>query len=403
MPQQIDDFKLSLLISEHVPEPDWVSFSPADWELIVQQARGRGVASLLYWRLTQTGRIKLLPEPLVNSLRAAYHSVRMQNGQVIKETETLTRLFDQAEIPTVALKGICFLLTIYPDIGLRPMADLDLLVPASKLSEAVRIAGSSGYVEAVPEASPGLENLLNHAVCLQKKDPPFTVLELHHSLVADRSFIYAVPVDWFWGQLEPMIASPEGIKIDHLRMLTPTAQVLYASAHVMLQHGSRNSSLRWYYDLDRLVRTYADRMDWELLLFQAQAFEWNSAVAAALFQTAAFFDTPVPQKVLDDLSKHPDRSARRVEDLQNQPATHTLEEARKLRSLDGYGRFRLILALIAPSPAYMRWRYGLKTSLALPAYYLFRWWGIFGDALRTVLHLARRDRHTDERAPWNPS
>ena len=80
----------------------------------------------------------------------------------------------------------------------------------------------------------------------------------------------------------------------------------------------------------------------------------------------------------------------------------SLEEAQKLRALDGYGRFRLILALIAPSPAYMRWRYGLKTSWALPVFYLFRWGGIFKDGVRTLVHLAGRGRHADLSAGDHP-
>jgi hypothetical protein len=392
MPPQIDNHTLSLIISDRMPELDWVSFSPADWDLLVRRAQAEGVAALLYWKLSQSGKIDLLPETLQKSLRAMYFSTRMNNGEIIKELETLTRLFDGAEIPVVALKGVCFALTIYPDIGLRPMADLDLLVPASKLSEAVRITKSLGYVDAVPEASRGLGGLLNHEVCLKKIEAPFTTLELHNSLVADKSFIYAVPVDWFWSQTEPMEGISSEKMISNLRMLTPTAQVLYASAHAMLQHGGRNTSLRWFYDLDRLIRFYADRVDWDLLLSQARTFEWSSAVSAALSQTVACFDTPIPQRVPEELSKQPDRNAKRVATLKNRPATHTLEEAQKLMSLNGHGRIRLILALIAPTPAYMRWRYGLKASQALPAWYLYRWWGIFIDAMQTVIELMQKSR-----------
>jgi hypothetical protein len=64
-----------------------------------------------------------------------------------------------------------------------------------------------------------------------------------------------------------------------------------------------------------------------------------------------------------------------------------LEEHQKLMGLNWYGRFRLMMALIAPSPAYMRWRYQLQTPWALPASYLIRWWGIFIDGFRTLRSL----------------
>ena len=54
---QIDNYTLSLIISGRMPELDWVSFSPADWDLLVRRAQAEGVASLLYWNLAQSGKI----------------------------------------------------------------------------------------------------------------------------------------------------------------------------------------------------------------------------------------------------------------------------------------------------------------------------------------------------------
>lgn len=393
----IDKRHLSLILSERLPDSNWDSFSPIDWELIVHLAQEEGVAPLLYWRLSQADKVKLLPETLHASLRAMYFSTRMNNEQIVRELQSLASSFEQAGIPVVVLKGACFTLTIYPDVGLRPMVDLDLLVPAPKYSEALGIARTLGYEAALPEASPGLDALLNHAVCLKKRATPFTTLELHTALVAGGSFTHAVPVDWFWGQTEPLQGLSSERDSAPLHMLTPTAQVLYACAHAMLQHGGRNTSLRWLYDLDRLIRVYAEQehIDWDLLRSQAQSFEWSSAVSVALSQVIGYFDTPVPPKLLAELSKHADRNTQRVTTMQTQPATHTLEEYQKLQSLDWYGRIKLVLALIAPNPAYMRWRYGLKSYWALPAWYLYRWWGIFKDGGRTI-YLFIRNRRTDK-------
>lgn len=386
MTQALDNRLLGRLLSEEENDLQWDSFSPQDWDQIVRRAQAEGVASVLYWRLIQSARLQLLPNTLQNSLRALYHSLGMNNAELVRELETLTRLFADAGFPVVALKGICFALTIYPDPALRPMVDLDLLVPASDLPEAVRIAKEAGYAGTVPEAFPGLDDLLSHAVGLQKTTAPFTVLELHYSLLAERSFSYAVPVDWFWTQTEPMKG------FDNLLMLSPTAQVLYASAHAMLQHGARNTSLRWFYDLDRLIRVHARRMDWELLLAQARQFEWGSAVSAALSQTVKFFGTPVPGHVLGGLSGISDRNTDLLTIYQGQPATHTLEEYQKLKFLSWQARIRMVLALIVPSPAYMRWRYGLKNYWILPAYYPYRWWGILKDGIQTLIALLQKNR-----------
>jgi hypothetical protein len=380
----MDNQTLSLIISNRLTEVNWDSFSDADWDLLVAKAHAAGVAPLLYWTFSKAGRLSSLPQAARNFLRVSYAGTWMHNQKIFDELEILARLFSQADIPVVVLKGACFALTIYPDIGLRPMGDLDLLVPKDKLAEAVEIAKSLGYADTLPEASPGLNDLLSHHACLQKSGPQSLTLEIHDSLVSDKSFVYSVPVDWFWEQTE-LLAGDSQTRFENLRMLTPAAQVLYAASHAMLQHGGKNAPLRWFYDLDRLICVYAARMDWDLLLAQARTFEWGSALDAALSQTVTYFNTPIPEQVRASLSEQSDRHQALVALMKIQPATHILEERQKLLSLNWYGCFRLILALILPAPAYMRWRYQLKSSWMLPAYdFHFQ---IVSNFISTICHL----------------
>ncbi|MDD2923188.1 MAG: nucleotidyltransferase family protein [Anaerolineales bacterium] len=361
------------------------SFSSEDWEALAQRALTEGVAPLAYWILSKSGKISALPKSTRQILRGAYFSTWAQNQKIFDELEKLASAFRQADIPVILLKGACFALTIYPDIGLRPMGDLDLLVPASKLDEAVEIAKTLGYIDETPEASTGLRDLLDHEICLQKKD---VALEIHKSLVAEKTFKYAAPVDWFWSQTEALKIP----RFANLLTLTPAAQVLYAATHAMLQHGGRSAPLRWFVDIDRLLRFYADRLDWEALLSQAKIFEWSSALNAALAQTQDYFKTPIPAEIRERLSKGTDRHANLIEQLQSKPLTRAQEEGQKMMALNTYGRIRLLLALIVPSPAYMRWRYRLKTAWALPVYYLLRWLGILKDGIRALIMLVQSGR-----------
>jgi hypothetical protein len=392
----MDNLTLSLIISERMQDVDLASLSQADWESLIRKAQMQGVGPLVYWTLSRSGKLSSLPESVRNSLRAMYSSTWMQNQKILKELEIFAHLFNQAGIPVVVLKGVCFALTIYPDIGLRPMGDLDILVPGQKLTESARIARRLGYKDVEPEASPGLNDLLSHHVCLRKPGVSPLMVEIHDCLIAEKSFTYAVPVGWFWEQTEPL-SGPLRAKYENLRMLTPAAQLLYGAAHAMLQHGGKKAPLRWFYDLDLLIRFYQKRLDWDLLLAQARRFEWGSALDAALSQTYKYFNTPIPDHVSCNLSKDSDRHQALVAYLQIPPATHVLEERQKLLSLNGYARVRLFLALLVPGPAYMRWRYQLNSSWALPAYYLVRWWGILKDAFHTlVILLVQRCRSANQ-------
>jgi hypothetical protein len=380
---------LSLLVSGRFDAAGWELFSDADWGRMIEKARMEGVAPLLYWAFSRSANFSSLPQDVQNSLRASYAYTWMKNQKNFKVLETLSHLFAQKDVLVVLLKGACYALTIYPDIGLRPMGDLDILVPAQKSSDAIQIVKSLGYTDWMPDAPEifsGQQVFLNHEVCLQK--PKYAPIEIHRSLMVENTFTYSVPMDWFWEQTEPLGAVSQ-MHFEKLLVLTPVAQMLHAAVHSMLQHGGSDTPLRWYYDLDQMVRYYQNRLDWDVLLFQAGKFEWGSALEAALSYTLACFDTPIPNDVRSRLSNHSDRHRKLVALKQVQPSTLILGEHQQLLSMNWHGRFRLVLALIFPSPAYMRWRYKFQSIWVLPWYCLVRWAGILRDGIDTVLVLIR--------------
>ena len=65
------------------------------------------------------------------------------------------------------LKGAALAITVYDSIGLRPMGDLDLLVPEERLAEAVARLKALGYVQPHPDMAAGFNALFGHHVNLQ--------------------------------------------------------------------------------------------------------------------------------------------------------------------------------------------------------------------------------------------
>lgn len=234
MQLKVDKHTLSLIISGRLQGLKGDSFSAGKWSALAHWAHREGVGPLLYRSISGSGKFSSLPADTRDSLRLMYAGTSIRNHIIFKELEMLARVFQKAGIAVVVLKGASLALTVYPDIGLRPMGDLDLLLPKEKLAEAVEIAKSLGYQIAQPEASAGLRDLFNHEICLQKSGEYPITLELHHSLVSGKSFSYAVPVDWFWEQTESLKPLSSKTRFGNLLTLTPEAQVLYAAGHAML-------------------------------------------------------------------------------------------------------------------------------------------------------------------------
>jgi len=242
------------------------------------------------------------------------------------------------------------------------------------------------YHEYLPEASPGLDRLISHHAHLRRDDSTGTLLELHWTLVASAAFRHAVSMDWFWENLEPCLPwcekFPPGEQCK-VYQLNPTANLLYLAAHQMLQHGGEHASLRWLLDLQRLIKYRGDQIDWQALVIQADQFGWSGALSAALEAVQECFGTTLPDGLLSTLQAQTGPFDELVELKTGQAPTRILGEWKKLRSLNWPGRVRLFIALVFPSPAYIRWRYRPRPEWIWPLYYLYRWVDIARDGLIT--------------------
>jgi hypothetical protein len=382
----MDKFTLARIISEHIQDDELTSFSLSDWDTLIRISQKEGIGPLVYWILSNSKKLSFAPGCVRNDLRTIYSTTWLQNQRIFKELKVFSHLYTKAQISVAALKGACFALTIYPDIGLRPMADLDLLILDPKITQAVQIAKSEGYVEIIPDVYPGLTKFLKDEFTLVKRGKDSIALELHNSLLQNTLFTYSVPTDWFWQQTMPLEGSNHG-RFENLLMLTPEANILYVAAHTILKHGPRGAILRQYYDLDRLISLNGDRLNWDLVINQANKFEWSSALHEALTKTHEYFDTLVPANVFTDLSKITDRHQSLIARMKTEPKSRVLEEYQNILALKWYGRILVFLELLVPGPTYMRWRYKLKNAWSLPWYYLVRWFGIIKDGFRTLLVL----------------
>ena len=84
-------------------------------------------------------------------------------------------MFAERGIPVVPLKGPVLAEVLYDDVGARPSSDIDLLLPADKLSEAADVLVQLGW-QPEPDLRPGSPLPLLHYVLTHPHLPP---IELH--------------------------------------------------------------------------------------------------------------------------------------------------------------------------------------------------------------------------------
>jgi hypothetical protein len=117
-----------------------------DWDTLLQEAEEQGVAPLLSWYLQDLPEVA--PDHFRRGLRLLYLRHRHINAVLLKTLDEVIGLLTDAGIVVLALKGAALSLTIYPEMALRPMRDIDLLVRPEQAWAAQNLLVQHGFTAA---------------------------------------------------------------------------------------------------------------------------------------------------------------------------------------------------------------------------------------------------------------
>lgn len=121
------------------------------WETFVQVAGEMLVAPALLEALRSKHLIEALPRDVIDFFDGVAILNRQRNERLVGEAIALAAILNEIGVVPVFLKGAGYLLSgLYPDIALRFMLDLDVLVPAGRLSDCVSRLIADGFEEFLP-------------------------------------------------------------------------------------------------------------------------------------------------------------------------------------------------------------------------------------------------------------
>jgi hypothetical protein len=88
-----------------------------------------GLAPWLFNQIKHQPGSKVVDDTRMNILRQIYIQTSIQNRTRLSVYHQVNELLTKENIPFAALKGMALAYTVYADEGLRPMGDMDLIVP----------------------------------------------------------------------------------------------------------------------------------------------------------------------------------------------------------------------------------------------------------------------------------
>lgn len=376
---------ICLTLSDRMDQVDWASFTLADWALLRKMADTEGVAPLMHWTFKRS-KVETLnvPRAISSQLETAYYNNVALNQLLFTELGRILEALDEAVIPVIVLKGASLAETLYPDVALRPMSDLDLLVPRQHLVAAERSLQLLGYSKEHPYYSLRLNRRIGHHLNFKGGASGNVEVEIHWSLIAGDEDWRTPPISWFWEQTKEWEGRRPAL------IFTPTAQLLYLASHLTLQHSVTEARLLWLYDINLLIRQNKDSLNWPELITQAQDYGWESAMYAALNKVEEYFNPSIPEPILEVLAQTHDQRANYLVHRKTQPTqTDITTSWNRLLSLSWPARLHYVIVKTFPSPDFIRWLYDPQPEWLWPLYYPYRWLSLIGKGLISLKRLGQ--------------
>ena len=241
-----------------------------------------------------------MPPDAAQQLRSSYLEAAARNLRLFHELTKILRLFHDAGLPVIPLKGAFLAEAVYGDVALRPMADLDLLVSPSDMPRALRLLRTISY-ESDHEFDPVSEQAVSQHMPLMY-GPNGLVVELHWTIVLPllRTGFGKAELNKLWDRAVP--ATIAGVPA---QALCPTDLLLHLCLHVSAQHRFDGATFQGLVDIAAVVKRYADAIDWEVFASRTRRWGVANAVHLALQMAGEYAHCPYPSSALAAINADP--------------------------------------------------------------------------------------------------
>ncbi len=380
MKRTVEHPSLSLILEilndrsvNHSPELDWGS--------ITEAAKQTRLAPLLFSKITSPAMVRHIPHDALAELKKEYFLAEAAALIRIKECRRILEALANRQIHVILLKGIDLSLTVYNSPGLRPMADLDLLVRLQDVEGVKAELLNLGYTNEEDEFWPGSNRLIDIEENFVHQKNGLHV-EVHWNL-SGAYRRYLPPIDWFWKTRRTLNTAQ--LPVDQIYGLSPSANFLYLSTHLLKHGGGRPENIIWLYDLHLLVMKFGDELDWQALYQVCEKFKCGAPVLVSINNLQNYFATPIPAQASTLFAKFSKTEYARIIFLRSALPHFNFSNAYWHFVGAGWiSRLLYFFAWLFPSVQYMTKKYPQSSGWLLPLAYISRWFHLLGQLFKAL-------------------
>jgi len=276
----------------------WRQLAPLtenDWEALLLQAWLHKIIPLMWQKLKSLGLSESLPQSARHIILAQVQVTAEHNFVHYRELVQLLAQLEGQGIEVILLKGIHLAQTVYRDLSLRPMGDMDILVRQEHLAATKAILLDQGYVQKAQLSIEESCAYSHHLPTFYKSGNINIAIEVHWRITRVNSH-FDIDLDalWqraLWWQLGQYKIG--GLSIEDL--------LLHLALHTAYQDLFKKGIIALF-DIAKTIEHYGTVLDWDIL--QKRAREWDATrpLFLTLYLAQELVGAKVPATLLQSLT-----------------------------------------------------------------------------------------------------
>lgn len=265
---------------------------PAEWDLLVRQARRADLLARLCILLEDGGLISKIPAQPRNHLVSARVVTDRHVSVVRWEVSCIQEALAAVDAPIILLKGAAYTMAGLPPMQGRLFHDVDIMVPKAGLDDVERALRRYGWESRHLDAyDQRYYRSWMHELPPMRHIKRQTVIDVHHTILPETARLSP--------EAKKLLDAAQPLDKDgKLRVLAPEDMVLHSATH-LFHEGEFRYGLRDIVDLDGLLRHFgAEALFWPQLIKRAKELDLVRPLFYGLRYTKQLLGTPVPEATL---------------------------------------------------------------------------------------------------------
>lgn len=251
-----------------------------DFNYIWEKVREKKLSPLIYYYN------KNISEEIREQFAQDFKKIIFRNLAIMEEAKEVIKELKSQGLDFIMLKGWILSQTVYENIGLRPMDDIDILIKKSQRKAIANILSSLGYERCFCRKTN--DTYLKKEIMLY--------IDIHYEIITLTQLSKVVK----WEE-EDVWRNALQVEIDgeEVRTLGTEENIIYLCYHLTFQHGCLE--LLSLIDIYKVIEHYQDEINWEKVILLSQKINLSKCVGLVFLIINDYLGEVVPQWVVKEL------------------------------------------------------------------------------------------------------